>query len=39
MVNYVYSLPDIETNHEAYTERGDIAASSAVLRLVREGTV
>lgn len=37
MVNYVYSLPDIETNHEAYTERGDIAASSAVLRLVREG--
>lgn len=38
MVNYVYSLPDIETNHEAYAERGDVAASSVVLRLVREGT-
>lgn len=37
MVNYLYSLPDIETNHEAYTGHGAVAASSAVKRIAREG--
>lgn len=35
MVNYLYRLGDIEKNHEAYTGEGEIAASSAVLRLVK----
>jgi malonyl-CoA decarboxylase len=36
MVNYLYRLGDIEKNHEAYTGEGEIAASSAVLRLVKD---
>ena len=32
MVNYLYDLDKIETNHEAFAERTDIAASEAVRR-------
>ena len=35
MVNYLYDLDDIEANHEAYTTHGQIAASPAVLALLR----
>jgi malonyl-CoA decarboxylase len=34
MVNYVYDLDDIERNHEAFAERGEIAAHTAITRLV-----
>jgi malonyl-CoA decarboxylase len=30
MVNYLYRLADIETNHEAYRGEGRVAAASAV---------
>ncbi|SUB01310.1 Malonyl-CoA decarboxylase (MCD) [Pannonibacter phragmitetus] len=30
MVNYLYKLDDIETNHEAFAVRGEVAASSQV---------
>ncbi|MGE0093728.1 MAG: malonyl-CoA decarboxylase [Alphaproteobacteria bacterium] len=39
MVNYLYDLADIETNHEAYTTHGQIAASPAVLALLRSERV
>lgn len=32
MVNYLYDLDRIETNHEGYAERGEVAASDAVRR-------
>jgi malonyl-CoA decarboxylase len=35
MVNYLYALPDIERNHEAYSNEGVIAASSAVRALLK----
>ncbi|HEV7876689.1 malonyl-CoA decarboxylase [Bradyrhizobium sp.] len=35
MVNYLYRLDDIEKNHEAYANKGDIAASSAVKKLLK----
>ena len=35
MVNYLYDLDDIETNHEAYAESRTVVASSAVQRLLR----
>jgi malonyl-CoA decarboxylase len=35
MVNYLYRLDDIEKNHEAYANEGEIAASSAVKKLLR----
>jgi malonyl-CoA decarboxylase len=35
MVNYLYRLEDIEKNHEAYANQGEIAASSAVKKLLR----
>src|SRR5438270_1418011 len=35
MVNYLYRLEDIEKNHEAYANQGEIAASQAVRRLLR----
>ena len=35
MVNYRYTLADIEKNHEAYTATGEIVASPAVRRLLR----
>lgn len=33
MVNYLYDLPHIEENHDAYFDEGKIAASKAVRRL------
>ena len=35
MVNYLYDLDHIETNHEAFANRGVVAASSAVRRLAQ----
>jgi malonyl-CoA decarboxylase len=35
MVNYLYALGDIEKNHEAYSNRGEIAASPGVRGLIR----
>lgn len=35
MVNYVYRLGDVERNHEAYAKQYRIAASKALLRLVK----
>src|SRR5437762_3731537 len=35
MVNYLYRLEDIEKNHEAYANQGEIAASQTVKRLLR----
>jgi malonyl-CoA decarboxylase len=35
MVNYLYDLDHIERNHEAYAEKGEIIASSAVRRMLR----
>ncbi|MEZ5572517.1 MAG: malonyl-CoA decarboxylase [Halioglobus sp.] len=34
MVNYLYDLPKIEENHEAYFDQGKIAVSRAVSRLL-----
>src|SRR5205823_14090527 len=33
MVNYLYRLDDIEKNHEAYANEGEVVASSAVKKL------
>ena len=33
MVNYLYDLPRIEENHEAYAERREVVTSSAVKKL------
>jgi len=35
MVNYVYRLDDIEENHEAYANNGEVVASSAVKKLLK----
>lgn len=35
MVNYLYALDDIEKNHEAFAEHSEVAASSAVKKLLR----
>ena len=35
MVNYLYRLDDIEENHEAYANNGEVVASSAVKKLLR----
>ena len=35
MINYLYRLPEIEQNHEAYTGEGRVAASSAIQRLAK----
>jgi malonyl-CoA decarboxylase len=35
MVNYLYDLDEIEANHEAFVEKGTVAASSAVKKLLR----
>jgi malonyl-CoA decarboxylase len=35
MVNYLYRLEDIEKNHEVYANQGEIVASSAVKKLLR----
>lgn len=35
MVNYLYDLEEIERNHEAYANKGEVVASSAVRKLLR----
>jgi malonyl-CoA decarboxylase len=35
MVNYLYRLEDIEKNHEAYANQSEVAASSAVKKLLK----
>jgi malonyl-CoA decarboxylase len=35
MINYLYRLPDIEQNHEAYAGEGRVTASSALSRLLK----
>lgn len=35
MVNYCYDFDDIERNHEAYAEKGEVVASPAVRKLLR----
>jgi malonyl-CoA decarboxylase len=35
MINYLYRLSDIEENHEAYTGEGRVAASPAIMRLLK----
>ena len=35
MVNYLYRLEDIEKNHEAYANHGEVIASSAVKKLLK----
>ena len=35
MVNYIYRLDDIEENHEAFANNGEVVASSAVKRLLK----
>jgi malonyl-CoA decarboxylase len=37
MVNYLYDLGHIEQNHEDFVKRGEIAASSSLRRLLRNG--
>ncbi|KXF76610.1 MCD, Malonyl-CoA decarboxylase MCD [Paramesorhizobium deserti] len=37
MVNYLYKLDDIEANHEAFAGRGEVVATAAVRRLLRNG--
>jgi malonyl-CoA decarboxylase len=34
MVNHLYALDKIETNHEAYAEKGQVASSSAVRKIL-----
>ena len=36
MINYLYKLPDIDANHEAYRGQGKIAQSSGVTALGKE---
>jgi malonyl-CoA decarboxylase len=35
MVNYLYALEEIERNHEAFAEKGTVAASPDVKRILR----
>lgn len=35
MVNYLYDLDEIEKNHEAYANQGEIVASSAVRKMLK----
>ncbi len=34
MVNYLYALDKIEANHEAYAEKGQVASSPAVRKML-----
>jgi malonyl-CoA decarboxylase len=34
MVNYLYALGDIESNHEAFAEKGQVACASAIRKMV-----
>jgi malonyl-CoA decarboxylase len=35
MVNYLYALDEIESNHEAFAEKGTVVAAPAIRKLVR----
>jgi malonyl-CoA decarboxylase len=35
MVNYLYALDDIESNHEAFAEKGVVAAASNIRKMLR----
>ena len=35
MVNYLYDLDEIEKNHEAFANQGEVMASGAVRRMLR----
>ena len=35
MVNYLYKLDDIETNHERFAAKGEVVAAPAVRKLLR----
>jgi malonyl-CoA decarboxylase len=37
MVNYCYDLDDIEKNHEAFAEKGEVVASGSVRKALRAG--
>jgi malonyl-CoA decarboxylase len=39
MVNYLYDLDSIETNHEAFTNKGEVVASAEVRQLLRHKAV
>jgi malonyl-CoA decarboxylase len=39
MVNYLYALDEIERNHEAFAEKGEVVASPAVRKLLRPAPV
>jgi len=36
MVNYLYKLDDIESNHEAFARDGEVVVSNGVLRLLKQ---
>jgi malonyl-CoA decarboxylase len=38
MVNYLYALDEIESNHEAFAEKGTVAAAPAIRKLARATT-
>jgi malonyl-CoA decarboxylase len=38
MVNYLYDLDEIESNHEAFVEKGTVAAAPAVKKLLKTKT-
>jgi malonyl-CoA decarboxylase len=38
MVNYLYDLDQIEENHEAFANQGEVVASPAVRRLLKSGS-
>ena len=35
MINYLYRLADIENNHEAYSDNGQVAMSSTIKALAK----
>lgn len=37
MVNYLYDLDEIEKNHEAFANQGEVVASGAVKKMLKEG--
>ena len=39
MVNYLYDLANIERNHEAFAEKGQVVASPAVQKHLKTGPV
>jgi len=37
MVNYLYDLKNIESNHEAYVQRGELAISKSIRKKINVG--